>query len=83
MTGFPTTSYWKELKGTITVVDPKNPSFLNARPPTVPEEDTYVPPNKKFNFKEVIDVPVFWQQQKFLSLQGMVNQRLMVLRRSQ
>ena len=59
LSGFPSTAYWKELKGTTTAVDPTNPTFANARPPTVPEEDADVPLNKKYNFEEVIDVPVF------------------------
>ena len=60
---FPSTAYWRELKGTITVDDPTNELFHNAKPSTVPEEDTHVcnvPFNQKYNFDTDITVPDFW-----------------------
>ena len=59
LSSFPPTAHWKELKGTIAIDDPNNESFRNARPPTVPEEDTHVPFNQKYNFDFDITVPNF------------------------
>ena len=52
-------AYWKELNPMeATVEEPVNPTFTNARAPTIEERDTEFVP-VKYNFEETFDRDVF------------------------
>lgn len=55
---FPSTAHWRVLKAVEEVTEPVNPTFINARAPTINEKDQmYIP--QKHNFKEKFDRPKF------------------------